>query len=109
MRLFIVPPALGCGWRIIATGARGRGPGAKRPSRRPSGPGKMTSGKLDLLNLGYAQCSARRWALYRQTPLLRNWNERLADRIYLDHAATTPMLPAAVAAVTEGMARWANP
>ena len=30
-------------------------------------------------------------------------------RIYLDHAATTPMLPAAVAAVTEGMARWANP
>jgi len=33
----------------------------------------------------------------------------LADRIYLDHAATTPMLPQAVAAVGEGMARWANP
>ena len=30
--------------RIIATGARGRGPGLKRPSRRPSGPGKITSG-----------------------------------------------------------------
>lgn len=30
-------------------------------------------------------------------------------RIYLDHAATTPMLPEAVAAVTDGMARWANP
>jgi len=30
-------------------------------------------------------------------------------RIYLDHAATTPMLPAAVAAVGEGIARWANP
>ena len=30
-------------------------------------------------------------------------------RIYLDHAATTPMLPQAVAAVAEGMARWANP
>ena len=29
---------------IIATGARGRGPGWKRPSRRPSGPGKMTDG-----------------------------------------------------------------
>ena len=27
-----------------ATGARGRVPGWKRPSRRPSGPGKMTSG-----------------------------------------------------------------
>jgi cysteine desulfurase len=33
----------------------------------------------------------------------------LADRIYLDHAATTPMRPEAVAAVGEGMARWANP
>jgi cysteine desulfurase len=33
----------------------------------------------------------------------------LADRIYLDHAATTPMLPESLAAVTEGMARWANP
>jgi cysteine desulfurase len=30
-------------------------------------------------------------------------------RIYLDHAATTAMTPAAIAAVTEGMARWANP
>ncbi len=35
--------------------------------------------------------------------------ERLADRIYLDHAATTPMLPEAVAAMADGMARWANP
>ncbi|AQR72557.1 cysteine desulfurase family protein [Sphingomonas sp. LM7] len=33
----------------------------------------------------------------------------MADRIYLDHAATTPMTQAAVAAVIEGMARWANP
>jgi cysteine desulfurase len=33
----------------------------------------------------------------------------LATRIYLDHAATTPMLPEAVAAVAEGMTRWANP
>jgi cysteine desulfurase len=33
----------------------------------------------------------------------------LADRIYLDHAATTAMLPEAVAAMGEGMARWANP
>ncbi len=30
-------------------------------------------------------------------------------RTYLDHAATTPMRPEAVAAVMEGMARWANP
>lgn len=30
-------------------------------------------------------------------------------RIYLDHAATTPMLPEAKAAVMESMERWANP
>ncbi|QNQ10974.1 aminotransferase class V-fold PLP-dependent enzyme [Sphingomonas alpina] len=34
---------------------------------------------------------------------------RLADRLYLDHAATTPMLPVAIAAMTDGMAHWANP
>jgi cysteine desulfurase len=33
----------------------------------------------------------------------------LADRIYLDHAATTPMLPETVAAMADGMVRWANP
>ena len=31
------------------------------------------------------------------------------DRVYLDHAATTPMLAVARAAVAEGMLRWANP
>lgn len=30
-------------------------------------------------------------------------------RIYLDHAATTPIRPEAAAAVAEGMRRWANP
>jgi cysteine desulfurase len=30
-------------------------------------------------------------------------------RIYLDHAATTPLLPAAREAMLEGFARWANP
>lgn len=33
----------------------------------------------------------------------------LTKRIYLDHAATTPMLPQAIAAVVEAQARWANP
>ncbi|MFV0625059.1 cysteine desulfurase family protein [Sphingomonas sp. ac-8] len=33
----------------------------------------------------------------------------MADRLYLDHAATTPMRPEAIAAVADGMARWANP
>jgi cysteine desulfurase len=33
----------------------------------------------------------------------------LADRLYLDHAATTPMTAAARAALAEGCARWANP
>ncbi|RVT93944.1 cysteine desulfurase family protein [Sphingomonas crocodyli] len=33
----------------------------------------------------------------------------LSNRIYLDHAATTPMLPEAIAAMADGLARWANP
>jgi cysteine desulfurase len=33
----------------------------------------------------------------------------LADRIYLDHAATTPLLPQGRAAMADGLARWANP
>ncbi len=33
----------------------------------------------------------------------------MTARLYLDHAATTPLLPAAKAAMIEGMARWANP
>jgi cysteine desulfurase len=33
----------------------------------------------------------------------------LPERIYLDHAATTPILPDAAAAVAESMADWANP
>ena len=33
----------------------------------------------------------------------------MADRLYLDHAATTPVLAAARAAMSEGIERWANP
>lgn len=33
----------------------------------------------------------------------------MTRRIYLDHAATTPMRPEAIAAVEDGMRRWANP
>ncbi|WP_448665041.1 cysteine desulfurase family protein [Sphingomonas sp. CJ20] len=33
----------------------------------------------------------------------------MSDRLYLDHAATTPILPQAMAAVAQGMAAWANP
>ena len=33
----------------------------------------------------------------------------MTRRIYLDHAATTMMLPAAIAAVEAGMRHWANP
>ena len=32
-----------------------------------------------------------------------------ARPIYLDHAATTPLLPAAREALLDGFARWANP
>ena len=33
----------------------------------------------------------------------------MPDRLYLDHAATTPVVPAARAAMVEAMAHWANP
>ncbi|MCA1652926.1 MAG: cysteine desulfurase family protein [Sphingomicrobium sp.] len=33
----------------------------------------------------------------------------MTDRIYLDHAATTPVLPEAQAAMAEALERWANP
>lgn len=33
----------------------------------------------------------------------------MPERLYLDHAATTPMLASARAAMVEGMERWANP
>jgi cysteine desulfurase len=33
----------------------------------------------------------------------------VAERLYLDHAATTPVIAAARAAVTHGFERWANP
>ena len=32
-----------------------------------------------------------------------------SNRVYLDHAATTPVLPEARAAIAEGLERWANP
>ncbi len=31
------------------------------------------------------------------------------NRLYLDHAATTPVLPAAAAALERGLKHWANP
>ena len=36
-------------------------------------------------------------------------SNKIEHRIYLDHAATAPMLPAAQAAMQDGFARWANP
>ena len=33
----------------------------------------------------------------------------MSPRLYLDHAATTPVLPAAQAAMAEALGRWANP
>lgn len=52
---------------------------------------------------------ARGVARYIGSESFRAIGTDLADRIYLDHAATTPMRPEAIAAVDEGMRRWANP
>ena len=34
---------------------------------------------------------------------------RASDRLYLDHAATTPILPEAKAAMIEALENWSNP
>lgn len=48
--------------------------------------------------------------LYRREPSTSNHEFSLKpSRIYLDHAATTPVLPDAQAAMAEAMERWANP
>lgn len=54
--------------------------------------------------------------LYRDASGFRNRNASgqilgdatLADRLYLDHAATTPVIAAARRAMADGMQRWAN-
>lgn len=68
----------------------------------------MTSGNVACLELG-ARSGARGVGRYIGSAALHAIGTNLADRIYLDHAATTPMTEAAIAAVVEGMARWANP
>lgn len=68
----------------------------------------MTSGNVACLELG-ARSGARGVARYIGSGALHAIGTNLADRIYLDHAATTPVTEAAMAAVAEGMARWANP
>src|SRR5690606_24912720 len=108
MRSFIVPPPWLCGWRIIATGARGRGAGAKRPSRRPSGPGKITEGMwLALFGARTRDWRPESAGLYSDDATFRN--SRAMSRIYLDHAATTPLRPEAREAMLRGFELWANP
>lgn len=48
--------------------------------------------------------TAVRVAIGRNPPLLT-----ASDRLYLDHAATTPVLPVAREAIDRAMAAWANP
>lgn len=53
---------------------------------------------------GYIEAGARFAIFVSDHPILA-----VLDRLYLDHAATTPMLPQACAAMTREMASWANP
>ncbi len=65
----------------------------------------MTSGTENLQSLARGEPRGR--ARYIVTS--HDFGTILTERIYLDHAATTPMLPEAIAAVAEAQARWANP
>jgi cysteine desulfurase len=44
-----------------------------------------------------------------RSPLCNQRDVPLRERIYLDHAATTPILPLAAAAMADALASWANP
>lgn len=57
----------------------------------------------------WARCGAREVARYIGSACFYAIGTNLADRIYLDHAATTPMLDAAREVVIAGMRDWANP
>ena len=59
-----------------------------------------------MLRSGGAQECAR---YIGDVPIFAIGTTILSDRLYLDHAATTQILPEAAAAVADGMARWANP
>jgi len=59
-----------------------------------------------MLRSGGAQECAR---YIGDVPIFAIGTTILPDRLYLDHAATTPILPEAAAAAADGMARWANP
>jgi cysteine desulfurase len=54
---------------------------------------------------------ARLQGLYRKWQPFRNHNGQVVvtERLYLDHAATTPMIPAAREALLDGLERLANP
>lgn len=68
----------------------------------------MTSGKSNLLFL----CTRLAWRVsgyIGRAGICAIGTTELADPIYLDHAATTQMLPQSIHAVTQGMLHWANP
>jgi cysteine desulfurase len=52
------------------------------------------------------------WGLYRKESEFRNDLERVlavSERLYLDHAATTPLIEPAKAAIAAALESWANP
>jgi cysteine desulfurase len=73
----------------------------------------MTSGIVNHSRVVAVGWSAGVAALYRRADPFRNRNGLAIPvqrpRLYLDHAATTPMTAAARTAMVEGMAAWANP
>ena len=88
-------------------GRAGLGAGGESPFEATLGAGEDDFGQVRVPQAAIGGCSAAIAPLYRQAPPTL---ERVLPRhIYLDHAATTPMRPEAVAAVASGMARWANP
>ena len=78
------------------------------------GTGKMTSGMIGgcsrkgLRRRGCAAAAAS-YIGERLQQAIGSYPRKMTDRIYLDHAATTPVLPEAREAMAEALEHWANP
>ena len=75
------------------------------------GAGKDDFGHKHLLWMGaHGGCAGKRRPIYKSIFVSQSSRSaRLGQRIYLDHAATTPLLAEAREAMALGLERWANP
>jgi cysteine desulfurase len=92
-------------------GCAGAGSGIETTFEAAFGSGKNNFGHGHFLESATRKVAHGGGALYRAR---LDWGnvferDRMAARLYLDHAATTPVLPVARSAYADAVASWANP